>query len=59
MERLVKGTRPRSLKTLTSTIKGLFKQISDEQIDSIIKELQKRKIITVAADGKISYGSQP
>lgn len=54
-EWLKKSTKPRTEKTLTSTIKGLFaKQPCDEQVAAILKELQKRKVITVT-DGKISY----
>lgn len=54
VERLTKGTKPRTEKTLASTIKGLFKQPSDEQVAAITKELQKRKLVVVT-DGKISY----
>jgi hypothetical protein len=49
------ASRPRTLKTLTSTIKALFqKQLSDEEVGAIVDELNKRGVVKVA-DGKLSY----
>ena len=55
IEKLSKGARPRTERTLASSIKVLFAgQPCEEQIATIIKELQKRKVIEIT-DGKISY----
>ena len=44
-----KSAKPRTLKTLHSTIKALFgSQLPEDEIDPLIKELVKRALITVA-----------
>jgi len=53
--RLNKGTKPRTEKALRTTIKGLFaNQLNDEQITAIIRELQRRKAVSIS-DGKVTY----
>ena len=50
-----KSAKPRTLKTLHSTVKALFgNQIPEHDIDPLIKELVKRALITVAND-KVQY----
>lgn len=51
-----RGTsRPRAVKTLSSTISGIFqKQISDQEVASLIAALQKQGVVTVNAT-KVSY----
>ena len=51
-----RGTsRPRTLKTLTSTINSLFqKQLSDEELVAIIRGLQSTGFVTVT-DTKVTY----
>jgi hypothetical protein len=54
-----KASKPRTLKTLRSTISArLGNQITDEELDRIIDELAKRQVIKVSA-GKISYETAP
>lgn len=49
------ASRPRAVKTLSSTISGIFqKQISDQDIASLIATLQKQGIVTVNGT-KVSY----
>jgi hypothetical protein len=49
------AARPRTQKTLTSTIHALFqKQLSDEEVRRILNELTKRGVVKVS-DGKLSY----
>lgn len=51
-----KAAKPRTLKTLRSTIKALFpNQLTDEGLDVIVKILVERRAITIT-DGKVSYG---
>jgi hypothetical protein len=51
-----KGGRPRTLRTLRSTIKSLFaNQIADDEIDALIQLLTKRGVIKIS-DGKVQYG---
>jgi len=53
--RQMKASKPRTLKTLRSTIASLFqKQLSDAEIDSLVKALSVRKIAVLAAN-KVSY----
>lgn len=53
--RQMKAAKPRTLKTLRSTIASLFqKQLSDAEIDSLVKALSARKIATLSAN-KVSY----
>jgi len=50
-----KAAKPRTLKTLRSTIKALFtNQIMDEDLDGLIEQLTKRGAIKIA-DGKVHY----
>ncbi len=50
-----KSAKPRTVKTLRSTINALFvKQLSDEELDKIIEQLTKRKAIKIV-DGKVQY----
>ena len=50
-----KAAKPRTLKTLRSTIKALFgNQIMDEELDGLIEQLTKRGAIRIA-DGKVHY----
>jgi len=49
------ASRPRAVKTLSSTISGIFqKQISDQDIASLIATLQKQGVVTVNGT-KVSY----
>lgn len=49
------ASRPRAVKTLSSTISGIFqKQISDQDIASLIETLQKQGVVCVN-DTKVSY----
>lgn len=53
--RQMKASKPRTLKTLRSTIASLFqKQLSDSEIDSIVEALATRKAAVLAAN-KVSY----
>ncbi len=50
-----KASRPRTLKTLRSTVHALFKkELPESELDSLMNELVKQKIVTVAGT-KISY----
>jgi hypothetical protein len=50
-----KASRPRTLKTLRSTIKALFlNQIGEEELEVILNQLSKRQVIKIV-DGKVSY----
>lgn len=53
-----KASRPRTLKTLRSTIKALRKQLSDDEITRIVDQLSDLRVIRIA-DGKISYELMP
>lgn len=49
------ASRPRTLKTLSSTINSIFqKQLSDKELDSLVKALRNKRIVTVS-DTKVSY----
>jgi hypothetical protein len=49
------AARPRTVKTLASTINALFqKALSEEEIAKLIQELQRQQLITIT-DTKISY----
>jgi hypothetical protein len=51
-----KAAKPRTLKTLRSSIKALFvNQLADEELDGLVEQLSDRGA-TVVADGKVSYG---
>lgn len=48
-------SKPRTIKTLSSTINSLFqKQLSDKEIASLVSELQARSLINVV-NTKVSY----
>lgn len=50
-----RGGKPRTLKTLRSTIRSLFaNQIAEDEIDGLVQQLTKRGVIKVA-DGKVQY----
>jgi hypothetical protein len=50
-----KASRPRTLKTLRSTIKALFvNQLADEELEKLLEQLSKRGTIDIK-DGKVSY----
>ncbi len=50
-----RAAKPRTLKTLRSTIKALFvDQLSDEELDALIAELTERGVVKVS-DGKVHY----
>lgn len=50
-----KAAKPRTIKTLRSTIKALFvDQLSDEEVDDLIGELAKIGAVKVS-DGKVQY----
>ena len=49
-----KASRPRTLKTLRSTIKALRKQLTDDEISRIVDQLTDRRVIKIA-DGKVTY----
>lgn len=50
-----KASKPRTLKTLRSTIKALFaNQLAEEELEEIINQLSNRRAIKIA-DGKVSY----
>lgn len=49
------AAKPRSIKTLSSTISAVFqKKLSEDELTSLVHELQKRGMITVE-DTKVSY----
>ncbi|HEX2796761.1 MAG TPA: hypothetical protein VHN38_06720, partial [Immundisolibacter sp.] len=49
------SSKPRTLKTLTSTINSLFqKQLSDEELVALVKGLQSTGFVTVT-DTKVTY----
>lgn len=49
------ASKPRTLKTLTSTVNSLFqKQLSDEELVSLVQGLQSKGFITVT-DTKVTY----
>ena len=57
IDNLVKrqASKPRTLKTLSSSIKALFiNQATDEEVSEVIKQLTQRGAVTVT-DGKVSY----
>jgi hypothetical protein len=50
-----KSAKPRTLKTLRTTIKALFgSQLMDEELDQLIEQLRRRGVIKIA-DGKVQY----
>lgn len=53
--RQLAASKPRTLKTLSSTIGSLFqKQLAEEEVASMVSELQSRSLIAVAGT-KVSY----
>jgi len=54
----VKKSKPARRKSLSSFIKDMFNyrgEISDEEIDSVINQLQKQKVITIDDIGRVTY----
>ena len=50
-----KASKPRTLKTLRSTINARFgSQLTEEELDKIIDQLSHRRVIKIA-DGKVTY----
>ena len=50
-----KASKPRTLKTLRSTIMALFaNQLAEKELEGLLEQLSKRGVIKVA-DGKVSY----
>ena len=48
-------SRPRTVKTLLSTVNALFqKQLSEPELDALLKELQAKGFVTVT-DNKVTY----
>ena len=53
------AARPRTLKTLSSTIQALFrKALSDDELQVLLDELSQRGVVKVS-DGKLSYELPP
>lgn len=49
------ASKPRTVQTLTGTISSIFqKKLSDEEVSSLMRELQKQGIVMVS-DTKVSY----
>lgn len=49
------ASKPRTAKTLASTINSLFqKQLSEQELTSLLQELQKQGVVTVN-DTRVSY----
>ncbi len=50
-----KSGRPRTLKTLVSSIKALFvNKVTDDEAAGFVKQLEERKVVLIT-DGKVSY----
>lgn len=50
------NTKPRALKTLTSTVASLFpKTVSEAEIIALVQQLQSMGRITVSPDNKVTY----
>jgi sugar/nucleoside kinase (ribokinase family) len=55
----MKAAKPRTVKTLTSTISSLFqKQLSEEEVAAIIQWLAKQGLVTIEGT-KVSYATRP
>lgn len=53
------ASRPRTVKTLSSTISSLFqRQLSSEELDALMSELQKKGYVTINQT-KVSYSLSP
>jgi ferritin-like protein len=51
----IKAARPRTVKTLSSTISALFqKQLPEKEIEALVNALQKQALIAVGGK-KVSY----
>ncbi|WP_268907126.1 PIN domain-containing protein [Collimonas silvisoli] len=54
-----KTSKPRTLKTLRSTIKSLFvNQLADDELDGLLEQLSKRGAINIT-DNKVAYAFPP
>lgn len=52
----MKAARPRTVKTLSSTIASLFqKQLGDDEIASLVQAIQAKGVVSVS-EGKVTYG---
>ncbi len=49
-----KAAKPRTLKALRSTIKALFNQLADEELDGLVEQLTERGAIRIV-QGKVHY----
>ena len=60
IEHFRKGpTKPRSLKTLASTVASVFqKKLSDEEVQGIVDEMRKRKLVALNGT-KLEYAIDP
>ena len=54
----IRKSKPGKRKSLTSFIKDMFNfrgGITDEEIDGVIKQLQKQKVIAIDDAGRVTY----
>lgn len=54
----IKKSKPAKIKSLSSFIKDMFNfrgGITDEEIESVISQLQKQKVIAVDDAGRVTY----
>ena len=54
----IRKSKPGKRKSLTSFIKDMFNfrgGITDEEIDGVIKQLQKQEVITIDDTGRVTY----
>lgn len=54
----IRKSKPGKRKSLTSFIKDMFNfrgGITDEEIDCVIKQLQKQEVITIDDTGRVTY----
>lgn len=54
----IKKSKPAKRKSLSSFIKDMFNfrgGITDEEIDGVINQLQKQKVITIDDSGRVAY----
>jgi hypothetical protein len=50
------NSKPRTLKTLASTVKAILKNaLNDQQIENLLKKMQNKKIIAVSNGTKVTY----
>ena len=54
----IRKSKPRKRKSLTSFIKNMFNfrdGITDDEVDSVINQLQKQKVIAIDDVGRVTY----